>query len=163
MSETLQQQAKPTIGLGLHVYLLGIRVCLLAGLFVAPLAGIGAHIGMRLGGAFGYWVGCYLVVVVAVALSGWLFGRLFRSHRLYWAFGALGQLLFAHLMCFAVGGDTRNALASGNVQWVIVGAVIGAAGMVGTFLGIAAAYPLVKRSGNKVPTESDAAPERGRI
>ena len=163
MSEASQRQAKPTIGLGFRVYLLGLRVCLLAGLVVAPLAGIGAYVGRRLAGDLGYWVGCYLVAVVVAALAGWLFARLFRAHPLYWVFGALGQLLFAHWMWFALSGDKRDALPSGDVQWIVVGAVVGAAGLVGTFLGFAAAYPLVKFGARKVPTEPGGAPDGGRI
>ena len=156
MSEPLLQHSKPTFPLGLRVYMLGLRVYLFAAFVIAPFAGIGAQIGKHLGGTVGYWVGWYFVAIVLAALAGWLFGRLFRSHPLYWVFGAWAQLLFAHLMMFAWGGD---ALASGYVQWVVIGAGM----MVGTFLGLAAAYPLVKRSESKVPNEPGAPPEPGCI
>lgn len=128
-----QPDAKPSVGLGLGVYLL-------AGPVLVCLAGIGGHFGERLGGGVGYWVGSYLCALLAAGIVAVIFARLFHGHPLYWALGALGLLLGGHLTWLALGGNPRNAPIDGSDQFVI-----GGAALVGMFLGLAAAHPIVAR------------------
>jgi hypothetical protein len=72
--------------------------------------------------------------IVAAALFGLVFSRLFRGHPLYWAVGALGLLIGGHLTWFALGGKASEAPASGSDQFLIA-----LASLVGLLLGFVAA------------------------